>query len=204
MAPYGRSRATGRRAGLVAASALGLLAATCGGNGSPTAPPSTEPPAAFVMIAGINVLAIGQTTPFTATAYPGLTAAGLGPMSDVTRQCNWASSNPAVATVSSAGLATGRSPGTTEIAASCKGMSYSVPLLVIGPGSTESLSRYVGTWSGEATMTCQRLSGSGRSVCDSRGIGTPDTYQVPIELTLSLAPDVLSGTLRVFDNPRPA
>lgn len=192
---------TSRTAGAGAVLALGLLGGTCGGSGSPTTPPSAEPPVAFIIVAGMNVLGIGQTTPFAARAYPGLTSTGLGPTLDVTRQSNWASSDPSVATVSSSGLVTARRPGTAEISATYKGTSYTVPLLVAGGASSEVLSRYVGTWSGQGTMTCQRLSGFGRNVCDFDGIGGPDRHQYPIVLTLVLAGEMLTGTLTLYSNP---
>ena len=115
----------------------------------------------------MNVLGVGEKTPFTVRAYPGYPSPTLdySPI-DVSRQGQWVSSDPGVATVSSDGLLAAGTPGTTEILVTYKGASYTVPLLVAGNGSSQSLSRYVGTWSGEATMTCQRLSGVGRNVCD--------------------------------------
>jgi hypothetical protein len=202
-----RARRPGREARVLKILTLGLLAWGCGRSVStPTAIPSPTPspdvPIAFVIVAGMNVVGIGATTPFMAKAYPALTPAGLGPTLDVTRQSDWTSSDSSVATVSSSGLVTARGPGGAEIAASYKGKSNSVPLLVIDRESSQSLSRYAGIWSGEAKSTCQRLSGVGRSACDPNPFnGAPQTIQHPIQLTLTVAGGMLTGTLRLYQSP---
>jgi hypothetical protein len=186
---------------------LGLLAWGCGRSVStpsaiPSPTPSPDVPTAFLIVAGMNVVGVGATTPFIAKAYPALTPAGLGPTLAVTRQCGWASSDSSVATVSSSGLVTARGPGAAEIAASYKEKSYNLPLLVVDGESSQSLSRYAGTWSGEADLTCQRLSGLGRSACDPHPVtGMPQRIRHPIQLKLAVAADMLAGTLRLYQSP---
>ncbi|HXP08108.1 MAG TPA: Ig-like domain-containing protein, partial [Acidobacteriaceae bacterium] len=65
-------------------------------------------------------VAVGQTSQFQALA--GFTKSGhASTTADVTTQAKWQSSNPAVATVNSGGLATGVSAGTAAISASMQG-----------------------------------------------------------------------------------
>ncbi len=81
-------------------------------------------------------LAIGQTVQFTAT---GTISHGNHPSStqDVTDQVTWTSSAPAVATVSSTGLATAVAAGTTTISASMPGIpSATATITVTGSGTT--------------------------------------------------------------------
>lgn len=175
----------------------------------PSPTPSTEPSAevavGFIIVTGMNVLGIGATTPFTVTAYPAYPSPTRDYLPfDVTRQADWVSSDPGVATIASNGLVTARIPGATEISASYKGKSYSLPLLVVDSGASQSLSRYAGAWSGDGEFTCQRLSGVGRSVCDPSPFGTPSTLRNPIHLTLTVAGNVLAGTLELYQSPMTA
>ena len=67
-----------------------------------------------------GTVAVGQTSQFQALA--GFTKSGhANTTTDVTTQAKWVSSNPAVATISSGGLATGVSVGTAAITASMQG-----------------------------------------------------------------------------------
>lgn len=180
-----------------------LLAWGCGN--SPTAP-SSDVPVAFVIIAGMNLIGVCEVMPFTATAYPGAGPTNGAPgfhgvPFDVTRQALWASSDSTTVTISSDGLATARGPGTAEISASYKGSSYSLMLDVVRKASNESLSGYVGRWSGVVEMTCQPLRGEGRSICDPLLSGVPASVTRPIELTLSPVGDMLSGTLSLNQSP---
>jgi uncharacterized protein YjdB len=75
-----------------------------------------------------EALAVGQTVQFTAT---GVIGHGSHPTSsqDVTNEVTWTSSTPAVATVSSSGLATAVSAGTTTITASMSGSTSATATL---------------------------------------------------------------------------
>jgi trimeric autotransporter adhesin len=69
---------------------------------------------------GAATVAVGQTSQFQALA--GFTKSGhASTTTDVTTQATWQSSNPAVATISSGGLATGVSSGTAAITAKMQG-----------------------------------------------------------------------------------
>jgi len=84
-------------------------------------------------------VAVGQTAQFTAT---GVTGHGTHPTSssNVTNTVTWTSSVQAVASVSSTGVATGLSAGTTTITATMQGfsgaISSSATLTVTGAGTT--------------------------------------------------------------------
>jgi len=81
----------------------------------------------------------GSTTQFTATAYYARSSHAQE-IKDVTTQTAWTSSNPAVATIDSSGLATAVAVGNTTITASFKGFSSSASLAVtIGAGSLTSI-----------------------------------------------------------------
>src|SRR6185437_1359336 len=98
-----------------------------------------------------QALAVGQTAQFTAT---GVIGHGKHPSSstDVTNMVAWTSSAPAVATISSSGLATAVSAGTTTITASMKGFSGTISatavVTVTGSGGTGG-----GGGSGNADIT---------------------------------------------------
>jgi Bacterial Ig-like domain (group 2)/Divergent InlB B-repeat domain len=69
---------------------------------------------------GTATVTVGQTSQFQALA--GFTKSGhASTAADVTTQAKWQSSNPAVATINSGGLATGVSAGTAAITASMQG-----------------------------------------------------------------------------------
>lgn len=78
---------------------------------------------------------LGETEQFTATG----TLAD-GATENLTRQVTWASSNAAVATISAAGLATGKGTGTTSIAAAVDGITGSTSIkIALPPPVTVSL-----------------------------------------------------------------
>lgn len=83
-------------------------------------------------------IAVGQTAQFTATGAYGH-GNGTTTKQDVTSQVTWTSSVPAVATISSSGLATAVASGTTTITASMNGFNgnntSSATLTVTGSGS---------------------------------------------------------------------
>jgi hypothetical protein len=168
----------------------------------PSPTPTPDVSIGILIVAGLNVVGVGATTALTATGYPAFPSPTRNyPALDFGGQVEWVSSDPSVASICCRGLVTGRAAGATEISASYKGRSYSLPLLVVERGSSQSLSTYVGTWSGEGTLTCQRLSGEGRSVCDPSPFGGPQTVRHPIQLTLALAGGTLAGTLRLYQSP---
>ena len=81
----------------------------------------------------------GSTTQFTASAYYARSSHA-PEIKDVTTQVSWTSSNPAVATVDSSGLATAVAVGNTTITASFKGFTSTSSLAVtIGAGSLTAL-----------------------------------------------------------------
>lgn len=86
-------------------------------------------------------LAVGQTVQFTATGTTGHGSGHPSTTSDVTDSATWTSSSPAVATVSSTGLATALTAGTTTITATING--------------------YTGTISASAALTVGGSSGTG-------------------------------------------
>lgn len=114
--------------------ALGLLIGGCGSNtqvGTIQITPATQS------------LAAGQTAQLTAT---GIIGHGQHPASneDVTTTVTWTSNAPAIATVSSTGLATGVSAGTAAITASMPGaISATAAVTVTGGGSVSTNSDIV-------------------------------------------------------------
>lgn len=88
-------------------------------------------------------LATGQTVQLTATGTTGHGSNHPSTTSDVTDTATWTSSSPAVATVSSTGLATALTAGSTTITATMQG--------------------YTGTVSSSATVTVTGSSGTGGS-----------------------------------------
>jgi hypothetical protein len=157
-------------------------------------------PVRFVIASGVNVVAVGQTVRMAATAFPANAVATPTPF-DVSRQAHWTSSDVAVAAVSSDGSLTGGTPGMADISVNYAGAVYSLPVLVVPAGANEATLQYVGTWSGEGVMTCRRLSGIGKDVCDFDGRGVPDVHRRPIELTLGVQDGILTGTLQLYQSP---
>jgi len=84
-----------------------------------------------------QALTVGQTVQFTAN---GIIGHGSHPTTsqDVTTQVTWTSSTPAVATVSSSGLATALSAGTSTITASMAGSSSATAMLTVTGNSSSS------------------------------------------------------------------
>ncbi len=117
----------------VAAGSTTITAAMSGVTGSATLTVT----AAIVTITSIAVspttpsITTGATQQFTATA-----TYSNGSTGNVTTSATWASSNTTAATVNSAGLATGNSPGSTTISATVSGTSGSTALTVVAPTLT--------------------------------------------------------------------
>ncbi len=85
-------------------------------------------------------ISTGQSAQFTATGIFGHGSNHPSSSQDLTDSATWTSSVPAVATISSTGVATGLTPGTTTITASINGytgvVSASAALTVEGSGGT--------------------------------------------------------------------
>jgi len=134
----------------------GILAAGCGGSDSPTSPPTTQPPAppptptpAPPSVSRIEVspnmvtLEVGKTQRFVATAKAsdGTVIGGVN--------FTWSSSNTAVVTINSGGVATAVSAGTATIRATGNGVSSApgtitvtvppVSSVTISPSSAQEL-----------------------------------------------------------------
>jgi hypothetical protein len=86
---------------------------------------STGPVVNSLSVTGTSPMTVGQQAQYTATANM---SDGSSP--NVTAQSQWASSNPAVATVDANGVVTAVAPGTTTITASYQGQTGFVPLTV--------------------------------------------------------------------------
>src|SRR5258708_3917859 len=217
MMPCSPSRAGSWRAGTWEILLVVQLAWGCGDTRSvtsatptptprPAPSPYVEPPVGFVIVAGMNVVRVGDTMPFTATVYPGVRPLPPpfvpDPPFDVTGKAEWVSSDRGVATVSSSGLVTIVGPGSAEISASYKGGSYALPLVAVERASSDSQSRYVGTWSGVAMTTCTILFGAGTNKSLGFSLsGQPPVIPQPAQLTLVLADDRLTGTLTLYETP---
>jgi len=75
-------------------------------------------------------LAVGSTQQFTATG-----TYSDGSVADITSQVTWASSDPAIASISPTGLATGVTAGNTNITASASGVISPTTPLTVSSGS---------------------------------------------------------------------
>lgn len=130
------------RTGAVLASALMLLLSGCGGYGSSYTPPVTGGGLVITISPATATIVVNGTQQYTAVANNG-----------TTYTYTWASSNPSVATINSAGLATGVMAGTTLITASVtlNGGIYSMPTTVTSNKATLTVSA-VGAAMGTAAV----------------------------------------------------
>src|SRR2546426_131888 len=125
--------ATVSAGGLVSGAAVGsatITATSEGQSASATITVATVPVAAVAMSPATAAVLVGATVQFTATL---LDAAG-NVLSG--RSVTWASTGPAVATVSSPGLVTGVAPGAGTITATSEGQGGSAAITVTVPAST--------------------------------------------------------------------
>ncbi len=104
------------------------IAGGCGGNVTAQQPVTINPNAGITSVTGASSLCIGGTATYTANGV--ITGGGTGA---------WSSSNPAVATVSAAGLVTGITAGTCNItytlSGGCGGIVSAQQLLTINPNA---------------------------------------------------------------------
>jgi Bacterial Ig-like domain (group 2) len=102
----------------------------CGGSsGSGPTPPPTTPTLTAITVTPANpAIALGTTQPTQQFAATGTYSDGSTKV--LTSTANWVSSNPAVATVNTTGLATGMTAGTTTIGATSGTISGSTVLTV--------------------------------------------------------------------------
>src|SRR2546428_760184 len=133
--------ATVSAGGLVSGAAVGsatITATSEGQSASATITVATVPVAAVAMSPATAAVLVGATVQFTATL---LDAAG-NVLSG--RSVTWASTGPAVATVSSTGLVTGVAPGAVTITATSEGQTGSAAGIVnpvpVGAGSVSPVS----------------------------------------------------------------
>ncbi|MCU1287405.1 MAG: beta-propeller repeat protein [Acidobacteriales bacterium] len=120
--------ATITSAGLATAVAVGsttITAASGGVTGTTTLTVSTQTVVSIAITPTNPTVNVGQTQQFTATA-----TMSDNTTSDVTSTVVWSSSNPAIASVSAAGVATALTPGTTTITATSGSITNSTSLTV--------------------------------------------------------------------------
>ena len=115
-------------------------------------------------------LSVGQTVQLTATGTTGHGSNHPSTTADVTDSATWTSSSPAVASISSTGLATALTAGTTTITATING--------------------YTGTITASATVTVGALSGTGGAtgtVSSLAILPSSQSVAIPSETTQFLA-----------------
>lgn len=93
-------------------------------------------------------IAVGQSAQFTATGTFGHGASHPTTTSDITNSVAWTSSVPAVATISSSGVATGVSAGATTITASIQGYTgtTTASATLVVSGSSAEFRRALRWW----------------------------------------------------------
>lgn len=137
MTNTGREAVMKRR--LMLAGPLLLALTACGGGTSPSpAPPPPPPPAPPAAVATVTV------EPGSASLLPGATVqlaatpkdAGGAALSG--RTVTWTSSDPAVATVSAAGVVTGATPGTATVTATSEGKTGTAAVTIVDPARMPS------------------------------------------------------------------
>lgn len=104
---------------------IGLVTAACGEGDTTTSPPPQQTPVVSVSVEPSTLtLAVGQTGNLTAAARDASGAALPG------RTITWSTSDPTIATTSSAGVVTATAPGAATIIASCEGKSGGASITV--------------------------------------------------------------------------
>jgi trimeric autotransporter adhesin len=114
--------------------------------------------------------------------------------SDLTTQVTWASGTASVATINTAGLATGVSAGTTTISAALSGVTGSTLLTVTGQAAVSSASVSWGVTGNSGALVTQadglRLLPSGRTI-DMPWLGV-DRVAITLDMAASLVPGDVS------------
>lgn len=119
---------------LILAALLLVLSWSCGSSpaSSPGSPTSSSPTVTSIAVAGVTTLSgVGQTAQLTATA-----TLSDGTTQNVTALATWASSNTAIATVSSGGLVTAVTSGSVTITATYQGKSSTATITLSFSTST--------------------------------------------------------------------
>jgi Bacterial Ig-like domain (group 2) len=162
---------TARRCLLVAV--IACVSATCSKKG-PTQPdpqpqPQPQPTLTSVTVSSTRAsITVGDTEQFSATAnFSNNTT------QNVTATASWSSATTGVATVSSSGVATGVSAGSTDIRAAFQSVTGSRALQVTPPAQVAPVARFAVTGPG-GNNTCRILVGSGGD-WDCRFDGTAST-----------------------------
>ena len=158
---------------------------------SPTQPPGVVTPD-FIVATGMNVIAVGNSTRFTVTAYtrdPSRDAyfRGVQQAVDVSASASWASDNPAIATVSSKNIV-GRAAGVANVSAQYMGREYTIPVYVVVPSALAQ--QFAGTWSGGASRFCRDLIGETKSCL----LGTQITE---VSMSLTNVGGLLQGSIDI-------
>lgn len=132
--------------------ALIMIVAACSSKSLTSS--TTEPAFDYFVVKPTNPanLLVGSTQQFnTIATYPD------GSTTDISSQVTWTSSKPNIASISSAGLATGISAGTTIIEAAVYGVKSSPVSLTVGT-STSTSSTNLTTPTTTSTMTVTNAS----------------------------------------------
>lgn len=167
--------------------AASLLAALAGCSGGDTTAPEPAVVSVTVTPSTSSLEDIGVSVQFAAVAKDGSGATVSG------KTVTWASSNNAVATVSSSGLATAVAPGQTAITATVTGVAGSAALSVTQPTQTCSNAKTVNLAVGGA----QTYDGSDCIILPAGVSG--DRYRVAVVRPASAGSesDVITATLKV-------
>ena len=156
------------------------------------------PPLIVITVTPANSnIVIGATQQFTATVnYSD------GSAHDITSQATWTSSNTAVATINTSGLATGVATGTTTISAALGGVSNSTTLTVLAPPTLMSITvkpMNTNIWVGASlqfTATGTYLDGSTNNL-SSQVMWTSSNSGVVTINTSGLATGIATGTTTI-------
>ena len=110
---------------------FGVLCLVGCSSGSPSPSPQTKTLTSIAVTPANPSIAKGKTEQYAATG-----TYSDGSTQNLTSQATWTSSNPSIATVSTAGLATAVAAGSTTIQASLSGVNGSTGLTVTAAGAT--------------------------------------------------------------------
>jgi len=142
-----------RRHTLAIVAVLVLSLAGCSNN-------ATAPNGTTISITGLSTLTIGQTAQLAATEDP-----VTGNPTDVSKQATWSSADSTIASVSTTGLLTAVSAGTTTVSASFQGVTGSLSVTV---NVTQKTGTETYTYTGNA-FTAFGAGASCPSICQITG-----------------------------------